>query len=217
MMAAGASATCAFTAPKAEAVVLTFEGIGDRQPVENFYDTAPQDFGIVFSDNAEAIIDVDAGGTGNFGGEPSPDTVLFFATGNAATMNVSNGFDTGFSFFYSAIGDPGFITVYDGLNSTGNVLATLGLPTTPSNGAPDPTGEFSPFFPIGVSFTGTARSVDFGGNANFIGFDNITLSSATPDPTTGTPVPEPSSTLSLLVLGALGAGYGMKRKRQLKA
>ncbi|HTQ79133.1 MAG TPA: hypothetical protein VMM92_03995, partial [Thermoanaerobaculia bacterium] len=46
--------------------------------------------------------------------------------------------------------------------------------------------------PIGVSFSGVARSVDFGGTANQIGFDNITFGSQTPN--SGTGKCSPSST-----------------------
>ena len=183
------------------AQVLTFEGLGNQETVDDFYDAGTggsgsgpgPDFGVVFSSNALALIDADAGGTGNFGGEPSPSTGLFFLTGPAATMNVAAGFTTGFSFFYSAISNPGSITVYDGLNATGNVLATLALPLTANNGAPDPTGQFSPLVPIGVAFTGTALSVDFGGTVNQIVFDDITIGSQTPG---STPTPGPSPTPS---------------------
>ncbi len=213
---------------KTAATVLTFEGLGNQEPVNNFYDgglggtgSGPgPSFGVQFSSNSLAIIDQDAGGSGNFGGEPSPDTVLFFLTGAAATMNVPAGFTTGFSFYYSAINQPGVIRVYDGLNATGNVLATLNLPLTPNNGAPDPTGTFSPLVPIGVSFSGTARSVDFGGTVDQVAFDDITLGSSTagggsPVPTAYAPVPALSPTW-LLVLGAgllALVGFGWRRWR----
>ena len=168
-------------------VTLTFEGLGNGEPVSQFYNGGTSgngsgpgtNYGISFSPNSLALIDSDAGGSGNFGGEPSPDTVLFFTSGTAV-MNVPAGFATGFSFYYSAISNPGTVVVYDGPNATGNVLATLNLPTTPSSGAPDPSGTFSPFVPIGASFSGTARSVDFGGTVNQIAFDNITLGTSIP-------------------------------------
>lgn len=202
---------------EAAVIVLDFEGIGDLNPVGDFYNTAPRDFGITFSPNALASVDLDAGGTGNFGGEPSPDTTLFFLDGDAATLNTPNGFTTGFSFFYSAIGNPGFVNVYDGLNATGNLLASIELPLTPFAGAPDPTGEYSPLVPIGVSFSDTARSVDFGGTINQIGFDNITFGSAVPGDATSTPdvtsTPEPAYLLGLLAFGAFGVTTGYKRKQ----
>ncbi len=210
-----AAGTMSMGQAKAAVVVLDFEGVGNVNPVGNFYNTAPRDYGITFSSNALGIVDRDAGGTGNFGGEPSPSTALFFLNGTAATLNALNGFTTGFSFFYSAINNPGFIKVYDGLNATGNLLATLNLPTTPSNGAPDPNGAFSPFVPIGVSFSGIAKSVDFGGTINQIAFDDITFGSATP----GNPddVPEPLTIIGSLTAAGFGVTLRRKQKQQQKA
>ena len=165
---------------------LTFEGLRDFETVNQYYNggtggngSGPgTNYGVSFSANALALIDSDAGGSGNFGGEPSPDTILFFTSGEAATLTVPAGFTTGFSFYYAS-GVVGTVRVYDGPNATGNVLATLSLPATPMNGG-DPTGTFGPFMPIGVSFNGTARSVDFGGAPDQIGFDNITLGASSP-------------------------------------
>ena len=180
---------CAMPVFAQSSVVLDFEGLRDFEPVSQFYNggtggsgSGPgTNRGVAFSLNSLALIDADAaGGGGNFGGEPSPDTVLFFRSGGAATMNVAAGFTTGFSFFYTSPFSTGTVTVYDGLNATGNVLATFTLPLTPNNGAPDPTGSFSPFLPYGVTFSGTARSVDFAGSAERVAFDNITIGSATP-------------------------------------
>jgi hypothetical protein len=196
----------------AATIVLDFEGIGNLTPVGEFYNTAPRDLNITFSSNALAIIDEDAGGSGNFGGEPSPSTVLFFLEGPAATLNVLDGFTTGFSFFYSAISQPGFVNVYDGLDATGNILATIQLPLTPFNGAPDPTGQFSPLLPIGVAFAGTARSIDFGGTVNQIAFDNITFGSSTP--VGPTPVPEPTTILGSLAVAGIVTKLKLKQKQQ---
>ena len=82
-------------------------------------------------------------------------------------------------------------------------------------------GEFSTFAPIGVTFTGVAKSIDFGGTVNQIVFDNVTFGSATPgvDPTPpggSTPaVPfEFSPNLGLLILGAWAAIGMLKTKVQ---
>jgi hypothetical protein len=197
---------------KAAAIVLDFEGLRDLEEVNNFYNggtggsgSSGTNYGVQFSQTSLALIDQDAGGSGNIGGEPSPDTVLFFLSGAAATMNVAAGFDTGFSFFYSAPNNPGSINVYDGLNSTGNLLATLNLPLTASGGAPDPTGGFSPLVALGIAFSGTARSVDFGGTANQVVFDDITIGSATP----GNNIPTPA-----LLPGLIGLGAAAWRKRR---
>lgn len=216
LLAAGLMLTLTAGRSSADVIVLTFEGLQNLESVQNFYNgglggngSGPgPNFGITFSPNALAIIDSDAGGTGNIGGEPSPDTVLFFLSGTAV-MNVPAGFTTGFSFFYSAINNPGVVNVYDGLNATGNLLASINLPVTPSDGG-DPTGAFSPFVPIGVAFAGTARSVDFGGTVNQIAFDDITIGSATP----GAVVPEPAT---FAVFGLMATGALKLRRRRAVA
>ncbi|MEK7316910.1 MAG: PEP-CTERM sorting domain-containing protein [Candidatus Eisenbacteria bacterium] len=212
-------------AAPAGTVVLDFEGLANLEAVNSYYDgglggggSGPgPDFDVTFTTNSLAVIDADAGGTGNFGGEPSPDTILFFLTGAAATMNVPSGFTTGFSFYYSAINNPAQIVVYDGLNATGNILATLPLPLTPFNGAPDPTGQFSPLVPIGIAFSGTALSVDFGGTVNQVGFDDITLGSDVPGG--GSPsvleIPTLSRTAVIgFVLLLMGAGAFLLLRRR---
>jgi len=212
LLAGAALALATATVATAAPVVLTFEGLGNLERVNEFYNggvggsgSGPgTNYGVSFGSSALAIIDQDAGGSGNFGGEPSPSTVLFFLTGSAV-LNIASGFDTGFSFFYSAINNPGTVNVYDGVGATGTLLASIFLPITPSNGG-DPTGAFSPFLPIGVTFAGTARSVDFGGTVNQIGFDDITFGSAVP----GTVVPEPAS---MMLLGAGLLGLAAVRRR----
>ncbi|HAV35611.1 MAG TPA: PEP-CTERM sorting domain-containing protein [Massilia sp.] len=214
---AGASlVSLAFASGAASAapIVLDFEGVGNLASVNDFYNggtdsagNSGANYGINFSGTSLAIIDADAGGSGNFGNEPSPSTILFFQSGGAATMNVAAGFDTGFSFYYTA-SQGGFVNVYDGLNGTGNLLASLDLAANIGNCSGDPSGTFCTFSPIGVSFAGIAHSVDFGGAANFIGFDNITLGASNP----GNPgeVPEPA-TLALAALG-LAAMRASRRK-----
>jgi hypothetical protein len=204
-------AACVAVAPAEAATVLTFEGLGNLAPIGNFYNGgAGGNLGISMSANSLAIVDADAGGSGNFGGEPSPSTVMFFLQGQAALMNVLDGFDTGFSFFYSAVNQPGSLQVFDGLDGTGNVLASLDLPVTPLNGAPDPSGAFSPFVPIGVAFDGIARSIAFAGVGDQIGFDNVTFGSVTPvDDQQGVPLPG-----SLILLAAGGLGVAARRRRR---
>lgn len=200
-------------ATPAYSTVLTFEGLGDLAPVGNFYNTAPQDFNVVFSQNALALIDSDAGGTGNFGGEPSPNTALFFSSGTGITLDALSGFSTGFSFYYSAITNGGNVNIFDGGGQTGAVLASLNLGTTPTSGAPDPSGTFSPFIPIGITFSGTARSVGLVGTANQIIFDDITLGSSVP----GRAIPEPGTLVllggGLILLGIFGLGRRVRSKK----
>ena len=169
-------------------LVLDFEGIGNLEKILDFYEggfggfgSGPgPDYGISFGPDALALIDADAGGSGNFANEPSANTIAFFLTGPGVVMNVKNGFTTGFSFFYTSA-RVGTVTVFDGPNGTGNVLATVPVEKQYNTcGAPDPTGAFSCWTPVGVTFSGTAFSVNFGGVWNQTGFDDITLGSATP-------------------------------------
>ena len=107
---------------------------------------------------------------------------------------------------YSAPFFGGSIQVYSGLDGTGTLLASLTLPTTPSACSSAYGAGYCPFYPIGVTFSGTAQSINFGGTANYIVFDDVTFGSATPGNT-----PEPSS-LILLGSGALGLAGVVRRK-----
>jgi hypothetical protein len=209
-----------FQNANAETIVLDFEGVGSGAAVNNFYNggtdssgRSGNNFGISFSNQSLGSIDRDAGGGGNFANEPSPNTALFFLSGGAATLNIAAGFDTGFSFFYSSAGS-GFVNVYDGLNGTGNLLTTINLGRNIDSCSGDPTGEFCRFDPIGVNFSGIGRSIDFGGTANQIGFDNVTFGSATAGGSTGAgDVPEPATT-ALLGLGFLSF-FAFQRKKDV--
>lgn len=190
-------------------IVLTFEGVGDLNAVGEFYngDGGPN-YGVSFSPETLALVDADAGGNGNFANEPSPSTVMFFLEADEAILNVATGFTTGFSFFYSAL-EVGTVQVYEGLNATGTLLASLNLAGQFADGCVgDPEGAFCNWTAVGVKFAGTARSIDFGGAANFIGFDDITFGSDIPGV-----VPEPGS-LALLGLGLAGLGISRRRTKR---
>lgn len=188
-------------------IVLTFEGVGDLNPVGDFYNGGGgPNYGVSFSPETLALVDSDAGGSGNFANEPSPSTVMFFLEADEAILNVAAGFTTGFSFFYSAV-EAGSVRVYEGLNATGSLLASLNLAAQFADGCVgDPTGAYCNWTAVGVKFAGIARSIDFGGAANFIGFDDITFGSDRPGV-----VPEPGS-LALLGLGLAGLGLARRRK-----
>lgn len=203
------AAAVAMAAPASAAVItLDFEGVGDLNAVGNFYDGgAGTNYGINFSPDTLAVVDLDAGGSGNFANEPTPNTIMFFLNSNNAILNVAAGFDTGFSFFYTS-STAATVNVYSGLNGTGALLASINLAAQfTDNCVGDPNGGFCNFTAIGVAFAGTAMSIDFGGTANQTGFDNITFGSATPGG-----VPEPV-TLSLLGLGLAGVARRKLRKQ----
>jgi hypothetical protein len=192
-------------AAQAGEIVLTFAGLADDEGVANYYDggtgslgSGPgPNYGISFGSASLALT------SGNFSNSPSG-TILFFQSGSAI-MNVAAGFDTGFSFYYAA-SQSGSVTVYDGLNGTGDVLTSLALPTT--------TTPYSVWDPIGVTFAGTAESVDFGGAADYIGFDNITLGASVPDGgSDSTPEPDTLALTGTVLLGA--AGFRVVRNRKI--
>lgn len=180
---------------KGPTVVLNFEGLGDQDVIQNFYNggTSNQgysgtNYGVQFLGNTLAIIDSDAGGTGNFANEPSPSTVMFFLTGSATGMNVPAGFTTGLSFYYCSSGT-GSVAVYDGIDGTGSVLASSVLPANYNVACSgDPTGDFCGWGAVGLSFSGTAKSVIFTGVANQCAFDEITFGSGSPGPGPAVPV-----------------------------
>jgi len=162
----------------ANAQVLTFEGLQNLEPILNYYDggmggfgSGPgPNYGITFGADSLAIIDSSSGGTGNTGNDPSGHTIAFFLSGPGDVMDKASGFTTGFSFYYAAL-YAGSVDVYSGLDGTGSLLASLSL---------SPTSDvYYNWVPVGVTFAGTAESAVFSGVANYIGFDDITLGSAT--------------------------------------
>jgi hypothetical protein len=182
--------------------VLNFVGLADETPIGNWYNGGGgPNYGIQFGADSLALISYADGGTGNFDGAPS-DTVAFFLSGPGDVMDVAAGFTTGFSFYYSdQVGFTGSVSVYSGLDGTGSLLASLSLPSTP-----DP---YHVWVPIGVSFAGTAESAVFSGAADYIGFDNITLGSAT----AGT-VPDSTGTGIYLLAGLGLAGAAWVSRKQ---
>lgn len=207
-------ALAAVPAAAARAQVLTFEGVGDVNPVDGFYASS----GITFTPNAFALVRTNLGGSGTFGGEPSPGTALVFFTDptdpapQPAYFNVAGGFTGGLGLFYSAPGMPGTVRIFSGLDATGTLLGTVALSMTP-NGAVtlncpnNPGSFFCPMVAGGTSFAGVAHSVDFGAVTNDFVFDNVTLGAAAP-----ALLPEPSG-VALTVTGLLAIGAASRRRR----
>ena len=171
---------------QAAVVVLTFQGLQDQEPILNYYNGGTGGFGsgpgtnygVAFTADSLALISSDNGGSGNFSNAPGGDTIAFFLSGAGDTMDVAAGFDTGFSFYYASPYYAGTVTVWDGLDGTGNLLATLDLPMTQA--FCDPNHDYSCWDAVGVAFNGTAKSAVLSGVANYIGFSEITLVPKTP-------------------------------------
>jgi MYXO-CTERM domain-containing protein len=216
-----ALALCAAGTVRASVDVLTFEGLQNLEPIGNYYNgglggfgSGPgPNYGITFGSDSLALVSKYSGGTGNIANLPSGITAAFFLSGPGDVMNVSGGFTTGFSFYYSAA-LAASVSVYSGPDGTGSLLQTLSLGVNYNDpSAPHPDAPYNHWDPIGVTFTGTAMSVIFSGTANFVVFDDVTLGSSTP----GSAVPEPSS-FAIAGLGILGfAGYALRRRRATAA
>ncbi len=194
-------------------ITLTFEGLGNLEQVGDYYNGgAGGSLGVRFSAGSQALIDADAGGTGDFGNEPSPNTILFFLNANSAILNYEAGFTSGFSFYYSS-SVATTIRVFDGLNGTGTLLESITLAAQGlDNCVGDPFGVFCNWTAAGVAFGGVAKSVDFGGAANLTGFDNITIGASVPGCTVNcNSVPEPA-TLALVGAALLGLSAARRRK-----
>lgn len=186
------------TIARAVPMTMTFEGLQDLEDVTKFYSggyggsgSGPgPNYGVVFASSIYASIDADDGGSGNFGGEPSPRTAVSFQQNGGGMMNVASGFSGQLSFYYSNPNGHSTVYIYDGVNGTGGLLASLFLPVSPYQGQLDPTGNLSPLLFTSVSFAGLAKSVDFGELAHRAYVDDITIGS----------IPEPS-TVALLAMG----------------
>lgn len=222
LSALAAGILCAFGSASAAPIVLNFEGINATYPsgyayINGFYNggtssdgTSGTNYGVAFTDNARAIClnipGVSCSNTSRGGLAPGSEKgALFWTSGPETYMNYAAGFDTGFAFNYTAPYYGGSVSVYDGLNGTGTLLATLNLPTTPRNCDSSYGAAYCPFFAAGVNFAGTAKSISFAGTANYIVFDDVTFGSAVPG------VPEPS-TYALFGLGLAGLFYATRKR-----
>jgi hypothetical protein len=198
----------------AAVITLDFEGLKNNEAVTGFYNgtggslgSLGTNYGVQFGANTLALIDSDAGGTGNFANEPTPSTIMFFTTGTAVVLNYAPGFSSGFSFWYTSLAVGGTVTVYDDVNASGNVLGTISLAALGGACQGDPFGSFCNWSIGSLAFNGLAKSIDFGGTVSQIGFDNITFGST--DPNTN-PTPEPGS---LALVGAALLGLVAARRR----
>jgi hypothetical protein len=130
---------------------------------------------------------------------------MFFLTGSAV-LNYSAGFTDGFSFYYTT-SLPATVSVWSGLDASGTLLGTIDLIRNIDECSGDPNGDFCRFSIGSIAFSGTARSIDFGGTVNQVGYDNITFGSTDPNK-----VPEPA-TLGLIGLALAGLGLTARRRR----
>jgi hypothetical protein len=189
--------------------VLTFEGVGDYVFIEDYYASA----GVVFAPdafgpNALAVVNIAGGGLSDFYNQPSGTTIMSIAAADTGTVNVADGFDTGFSFFYSSASGA-VISVYDGVDGSGLLLGSLTLVAQFDTGCiAAQAGTFCNWTASGLTFSGIARSVVFADpSQSGTGYDNLTFGSGIPFG-----VPEPSA--AVLLVGGAGLVAAARRRRQ---
>ena len=181
-------------------VTLDFEGLEDTQPIGDFYNggsftradstmvTGP-DYNVVFEDalalRSEFLDPFN--GTGTFTNDNFIDdsvTVLFFTEGPALLRLVEDTFfTTGFSFFYSAqFGAT--VDVFASDDGTGTPLVSESLGANWQTGCENMLGSYCNWelAQLALAPGDEARSIVFGGDARFVGFDNITFGSLNPVP-----------------------------------
>src|SRR5262245_61861101 len=121
-VAAAVLSAPAFATP----VLVDFEGVSSDAPVGSLY----QNLGVTFGPDALGFQSSD----GFFSNAPSPlGAVGVVGTDAAMSATTNYSFTGGVSFFYSSPFAT-TVSVYDGLNGTGNVLASVDLTANAQNG-----------------------------------------------------------------------------------
>jgi len=206
-----AAAASIFAAAPAFSAMVTidFEGTTSFSSVNNFYNggtdgegASGTNYGISFSGSALGLVNDGMGAASDgryFSNQPSGVTVMF-APDTPTVMNVASGFAGAVAFYYSSktnLPSATTVTVYDGANGTGNVVATS---VFASNS--DAAEAFDNWSLASLTFSGIGRSVSFSDNGGYTAYDNVTVNA----------VPLPAALL-LFPFGVAGLGFVARRKR----
>lgn len=143
-----------------ECTTITFEGLGDLAPV-------PPISGIN-SPGWLSLIDEDAGGSGNFANEPSPETVMFWLGSNPSIVLDKPA--SKIEFYYGTSVDL-TVTAFDSNNVQ---IAQISRPPNSGHGPGDPTGDYGVWTPLTVEVPGAKiKTLTVIGGPNYTGFDNL--------------------------------------------
>ncbi|HKE92884.1 MAG TPA: VPLPA-CTERM sorting domain-containing protein [Povalibacter sp.] len=189
----------------ADPVTLDFEGAPSFASVDNFYGGgAGTNVGVLFGGDALAFVNDELGPY--FSNAPTPGTIMA-PVGADAAMNVLAGFTGTASLFYSSTAAT-TVSIFSGLNGTGDLLGTFELAANAQNGCLDSPRCHWDF--ASLAFAGTAQSIQFGSAwsadpeiGTLAAFDNISVA----------PVPLPAAVW--LLLSGLGGLTTLVRRRQL--
>lgn len=192
---------------------VTYGGLKNLEFINTYYNGGTGSMGsgpparnlqLEFTNNAQAIRSAAKGGSGNFINNPGASNVMFFQTGTSVVINAIAGISVGFWFNYSAL-QPGTVTVYDGANGTGNILASVAL--VPNN-VGCTTYKMCVWSPVGIPLPTNANSIRFSGVANNVGIGTIHLGVSVPTSIAVTSAPNPSVQGQAVTFTAIVSGTG---------
>lgn len=166
---------------------VTSDGIPTRL-IGDFYagDGGPN-FGVIFKDGGWIV-------NSDFGQTSQPYFASFYED-ELSFVTVSGGFSGLISFTYGAFVDS-IVSIYDGADGTGNLLASINLLAN----------NVYAFDPVSISFSGTGHSIVVVSDICLFGWDDLAFNESSS-------VPEPGS-LALLGLGLAGL-TGLRRKQPI--
>jgi len=154
--------------------LIGFEGIPDNNAVGTYFGPVVVQFGSSWL----GLIDADAGGSGNFANEPSPETVAYFLDQNDISITLTPAVRfVQFRYVAAAQSLPITVAAYDSL---GNLISSaagsvVGTSYDGANCVGDPGGAFCLWDQISlVSGTADIRSVKISGAiSNYFAIDNL--------------------------------------------
>ena len=201
-----ALAASLLAAAPAFSFTLDFQGAGDYNFIQDYYNGGTNDagasgtnYGVSFG--SDALIVTNNDDFTYYSNAPSAGVLS--AVGADAALNVASGFSGDVSFWYSSAEDT-TVSVFSGLNGAGTLLATFALLANANDGCSDTAYCHWDFKSLNLA--GVGQSIQFG-SAVGAGFDEVSVSEV--------PLPAPAAAwLMLSGLGGLGCLGALSRRRR---